>query len=264
MEKFIRPARVAYCIGLTGMVFPQFFYKVFGSNFFPAWLHLPWVAFWACLFTVVTIAACIAIVFEKKARQASLILGGLLLAMYCFGYIPYEIIIAPYNNYLGTWADGLKEPALAGGAFIIAGSFAEKAEFPKTSIIKILEKLIPFGRIFFSITMILYGCAHFLYTKPISTLVPGWIPGHIFWTYLAGAALICSGIAIIFRIKLKLVATLLGTTIFIWLIIVHIPLAVADPFGNKSNSLISAFSALAFSGIAFVIAGVAGRNVKRV
>jgi uncharacterized membrane protein len=264
MEKFIRPARVAYCIGLTGMVFPQFFYKVFGSNFFPAWPHLPLVSFWACLFTVITIAACIAIVFEKKARAASLILGGLLLAMYCFGYVPYEIILAPYNNYLGAWADGLKEPALAGGAFVIAGSFSEKTETGKASLIKVMGKLIPFGRIFFSITMILYGYVHFLYTKPISTLVPGWIPGHVFWTYFAGAMLICSGIAIIFRIKLKLVATLLGTMIFIWLIILHTPLAVADPFGNKSNSLISAFSALAFSGIAFVIAGVAEKNVKRV
>ncbi|MDF2431046.1 MAG: hypothetical protein JWP44_677 [Mucilaginibacter sp.] len=254
MENLKKAARTAYCIGLAGMVFPQFFYKEFGNNFFPAWPGLPWVAFWVYLFTAVTITACIAIVLEKRGRTVSLILGGLLLAMYCLGDIPYELIIDPYNNHLGSWANGLKELALAGGAFVVAGSFPDKVNVKKSFLIKLLEKLIPFGGIFFSITMILYGYAHFLYTQPISTLVPNWISGHVFWTYFAGAALMCSGIAIVFRIKLNITAMLLGTMIFLWLILIHLPHAIADPRGNNGNEIISAFSALAFSGIAFVIA----------
>jgi uncharacterized membrane protein YphA (DoxX/SURF4 family) len=254
MDKLIKTARLAYCLGLAGMVIPQFFYGEFGANFFPKWPGLPMVAFWVYLFTIVTIAACIAIAFEKKARTAALILGGLLLATYCLGYIPYELIIEPNNKHLGSWGDGLKESASAGGAFVIAGSFPEDITAGKSTLIKWLEKLIPFGRIFFCITMILYGFCHFFYTQPISTLVPNWIPGHIFWTYFAGVALIGLGGAIVFRIRLQNAAMLLGAIILIWLIILHIPLAIADPFGNKANSIVSAFSALAFSGIAFVIA----------
>jgi hypothetical protein len=48
--------------------------------------------------------------------------------------------------------------------------------------------------------------------------------------------------------------------IFIWLLIIHIPLSVKDPLGGNANSIIGAFSALAFIGIAFVIAGVAERK----
>ena len=252
MDKLTKAARIAYCIGLAGMVFPQFIYGEFGPNFFPPWPGLPWVALWAWLFTIITIAACIAITFNKKPHEVSLILGTLFLALFCFGFAPYELFIDPNNKHLGSWANGLKELALAGGAFVIAGSFPGKIIKPPS--IKLLEKLIPFGPFFFCTTMIAYGYAHFLYTQPISTLVPSWIPGHIFWTYFAGVALMASGIAIVLRIKIKIAAMLLGIMIFLWLIMLHIPLAVADPPGQNANSIISAFSALAFSGIAFMIA----------
>lgn len=261
MEKFIKPARIAYCIGLAGMVIPQLFYKHFGANFFPAWPNIPGLVFWVYFFTAIIIAACIAIIFEKNGRTASLILGALLLAIYFFGYIPYELIIEPHNNYLGTWSDGLKEPAMAGGAFVIAGSFSKEINGRTPSFTKLLEKLIPFGPALFCITMVLYGVCHLLYTKFISVLVPAWIPGGaIFWTYFAAVALIGSGIAIAIGIKQKLAAILLGIMIFIWLLMIHIPMSVADPLGGNANSLIGAFSALSFSGIAFVIAGVAERK----
>jgi len=255
MEKFKKAGRIAYCIGLAGMVFPQFFYKQFGNNFFPAWPHLPWTAFFASLFTFIVLIACIAIVFEKHARIAALLLGGLLLVMYCFGYVPYEILLAPYADHLGTWADGLKESALAGGAFVMAGSFPVNPNTEKSKCIKWLEKLIPFGPLFFCITMVLYGVSHLLYTKYISPLVPHWVPGSPnFWTIFAGACLIGSGLAIVFGLKRKLAALLLAVMIFIWLFTIHIPLSIADPFGANANSIVSAFSALAFSAIAFIIA----------
>jgi uncharacterized membrane protein YphA (DoxX/SURF4 family) len=260
MEKLIKPSRIAFCIGLAGMVCPQLAYGDFVVNFFPAWPHLVLVGLWAWVFTVAVLAGCSAIIFGFKPKAAALLLGGLLLATYLFGYLPYELFAAKYNNYLGTWADGLKETALAGGAFVVAGSLPDEAIVQKSPVLKFLGKLIPNGPFLFCLTMILYGICHFLYTKPISALVPAWIPGPMFWTYFGGAALVLSGIAVTLKIKLRLTAFLLGLMIFIWLFIIHIPLAIADPFGNKSNALISAFSALAFCGTAFKIAGLAIRT----
>ena len=77
MEILTKTGRWFYCIGLVGMVAPQFFYAKFGVNFFPAWPGFPFVAFWACLFTIVTIAACIAIFLEIKPVLMGAVLSAL-------------------------------------------------------------------------------------------------------------------------------------------------------------------------------------------
>jgi len=48
--------------------------------------------------------------------------------------------------------------------------------------------------------------------------------------------------------------------ILIWFIILHIPRAMAQPVAKGGEEVASAFSALAFSGITFVIAGVSSRR----
>ena len=262
MEKLVKPSRIAFCIGLAGMVMPQLFYSAFGNNFFPAWPHLPLVPVWVWLFTVAVLAACAAVILNLKPKTAALLLGGLLLAVYILGYFTYDLLVAQYNNHLGTWADGLKESALAGGAFVVAGSLPAEPGIQKSPVLKFLERLIPFGPFLFCVTMVLYGICHFLYTQPISGLVPSWIPGRIFWTYFAGTALILSGIAVSLKIKLKLTAFLMALMIFIWLLIIHIPLAINDPFGNHCNSIVSAFSALSFGAIALIIYGLTGHPLK--
>ena len=103
--------------------------------------------------------------------------------------------------------------------------------------------------------MISFGFDHFLYAKEAADYVPSWIPNHLFWIYFAGIALIGSGIAIILQIKPRLIAALLGTMIFIWFIILHVPRVIASPFADIGDEVTSAFLALAYSGIAFVIAG---------
>jgi uncharacterized membrane protein len=102
--------------------------------------------------------------------------------------------------------------------------------------------------------MIAFGIDHFLYTDFVATLVPSWMPGHIFWTYFAGIALIGTGVGIILKFTRKWVALLASAMIFLWFILLHIPRAIADPNGNKGNEITSVFEALAFSGIALGIA----------
>ena len=111
--------------------------------------------------------------------------------------------------------------------------------------------------------MIVFGIDHFLYTEFVATLVPRWIPAPVFWTYFAAVALIGSGVAIILKIKIRLIGILLGIMLFIWFVILHIPRAVADPYVDKGNEVTSVFEALAFSGIAFVIACMPFRKILK-
>jgi hypothetical protein len=109
----------------------------------------------------------------------------------------------------------------------------------------------------FAVPIISFGILHFLVTKEASTLVPSWIPGPIFWTIAGGVGLLGSGIAIILKIRPELFAAMLGTMIFIWFAILHIPRVIVAASTDMGGEVVSAFLALAYSGIAFVIAGAA-------
>jgi uncharacterized membrane protein YphA (DoxX/SURF4 family) len=161
-------------------------------------------------------------------------------------------------HFLGGWSNALKILALSGGAFVVAASLSLTPGTNK--LFTALEKLIPIGRYLFAIDILLSGVMHFMYMPFVAMLVPAWVPWPTFWGYLAGAGLIAGGAAIILNFQIKLAANLLGTIIFIWLITLHIPRAIADPYTGNGNEIVSVFEALAFSGIAFLISANAKAN----
>jgi uncharacterized membrane protein len=250
--------RICYGIGIVGMGFLTIYYADFPYMLIPpkhSWI--PGLAMVSYIFGAMLILAGACIVFEKEIRTISLLLASVLLLIFCFYFIPYQLIVSSKFMQLGDWENAEKELALSGGAFVIAGCFLGKNE---KTLIRFLAKLIPFGIIFFALAMISFGIDHFLYAKEAADYVPSWIPNHMFWIYFAGIPLVGSGIAIILTIRVRLIAALLGTMIFIWFIILHIPYVIASHFVDTGGEVTSAFLALAYSGIAFVIAGAAKKN----
>lgn len=259
MERLSNAGRIFYGIAMAGLGFLTIYYNDFPYMLLPAkhsWIHSLAVLTYISGAMIFLAGACI--VFEKSIRIVSLLLGTVLLLIFCFYFIPYEFIATSNYMHLGAWENAEKELALASGAFVIAGCYSGRNE---NSFFRFLKKLIPFGAVLFSITIISFGIDHFLYAKDAADYVPSWIPGHLFWIYFAGIALIGSGVAIFLKIKRGLMASLLGTMIFIWFIILHIPKVIAAPSDEMGGEVTSAFLALAYSGIAFVIAG--GKLDKR-
>jgi uncharacterized membrane protein YphA (DoxX/SURF4 family) len=99
----------------------------------------------------------------------------------------------------------------------------------------------------------LFGYAHFVSAQNISGLVPKYIPWPVFWTYVGGIALVGSGISIIINFKVKWIALLLGITLFLWLILLHLFYAIRFPHFQDGENIIGSFECLAFCGIALVI-----------
>jgi hypothetical protein len=213
------------------------------------------------------LVAGIGIAFNIRVRFFAFSLACIFIVFFILCYVPFVLFISPYNPiHLGLWINPLKEFAYAGGAFVIArGVPVGLNRLDKTKFIRFLEKLAPYGHILFAITMTSFGVSHFYYTHTVEDLVPAWIPSHLFWTYFAGIALIGAGIAIILNIYILFIGNLLGIMIFLWFVFLHIPGALSSPLTNNGNEVTSAFSALAFSGIAFVIANepVSERTKKK-
>jgi uncharacterized membrane protein YphA (DoxX/SURF4 family) len=250
---------IFYAVATAAIAVQQIFYGDFCPIFFPRWPNpIPGYSVLAYLFSLVLIVSCFNIVINKNVRVTALFLGGLLLLMLFLGQVPWEYLVFPHKKtHLGVWGLPLKELAWAGGAFCIAGVYKSTNELGglENPVTKFLGKLIPFGPALFSTTMILFGVCHLLYTEGIATMVPSYLPGHMFWTYFSAAALICSGTSIVIRVWAKKASMLLGIMILTWFVFLHVPSAIKYPLVDKGNLVFSALSALAFSGIAFIISG---------
>jgi len=115
-----------------------------------------------------------------------------------------------------------------------------------------VDKIMPFGRLFFGIPMAVFGSEHFTITADIASLVPRWIPAHTFWVYLVGLAFICAALSITVLVKARLAAALVGMTFLIFVCVMDLPGTLAHP-GNRFFWAL-ALRQLAFSGGAFAFA----------
>ncbi len=254
-DRVIATGRVFFALGLMGIGLQHFYFKQFipvVAPLWPAWI--PWRLLWVFVTGAILFVAAGMMLTGKQGRLAATMMGGLFLLSVLLLHIPDNIMRGVVH--LGAWTGAFKALAFSGSAFVVAGTLpnavGESGHRP-SSILGLLEKLIPLGMYPLAIMVVVFGTDHFLYVPFVSSLVPAWIPWHVFWTYFAGTALIASGLGMIFRVKARLAATLLGTMIFIWVIVLHIPRAIADPYGAIGNEWTSVFEALAFSGIAFIL-----------
>ena len=129
MKNLFNVGRIFYGTGIAGMGFLTIYYKDFPYMLVPpkhSWI--PGLVMLAYISGAMLILAGSCIVLEKQIRPISLLLGSVLLLVFCFCFIPYEFIASSNYMHLVDWENAEKELALAGGAFVIAGCFSEKNE----------------------------------------------------------------------------------------------------------------------------------------
>ena len=115
-----------------------------------------------------------------------------------------------------------------------------------------VDKIMPFGRLFFAIPLAVFGSEHFTATANVASLVPSWLPAHTFWVYLTGLAFICAAVSIAILVQARLAAALVGVTMLIFVFLMDIPAVVTQP--NNRFFWALALRQLAFSGGAFAFA----------
>jgi uncharacterized membrane protein YphA (DoxX/SURF4 family) len=262
MKELIKIGRAFYGIGVVALGIHQIIIKKFRSEIlspFPAWAHnniiFPILTGIALIFAGIIISGVFKIKFIDT-KKVCLYLGFCFLVAIITSHLPYIIMLsADKTPDFQVWIDALEELTYSGGAFVMAGSFAENnSAGGEKNFTAFLEKLIPCGRVFYSILMILFGLSHFAFAKFLVTMVPKWLPAPMFWTYFFGVALIIAGISIIFKILIKPIALLLALTLLLFFLFFHIPDAIANPSAGGGNEIVRAFIALLFCGIALVIA----------
>jgi uncharacterized membrane protein len=141
-------------------------------------------------------------------------------------------------------------PYFAGIAILATSIFAGGKEVWRAHA---TDKIVALGPLFFAVPMAVFASQHFTQAKLVATLVPSWIPGHLFWTYFVGTAVIAASLSIIVRKQARLAAILLAIMLILFELLLHIPAIMAHPKNVIAWAI--ALRDLAFSGGALAFAG---------
>jgi len=149
-------------------------------------------------------------------------------------------------------------PYFAGAAVLAIGlPIILKNEVPQA---RGLDKLMPFGRLFFAIPLAVFAGEHFTVARFMVSMVPSWIPAHLFWIYFVGVALVVAALSIVVKKYAQLAAILLGIMMCLFVVLLHIPRVVANPRDRFSWAI--ALRELSFGGGAFAFASTQSKTPR--
>jgi uncharacterized membrane protein len=223
----------------------QFLYGDFVPGRPPAWpAQFSGGLIWAYVSGAWFVAAGAAILVDRRTRPAAFSIAVLVLAWAATRNLPIALADASFGS---AWTRLGKAIALSGGALAIAAS-ASQGDRGRLAVLAIV------GRVALGAFLIASGVQHFLFPDAVATLVPAWIPGARVWTYVAGTALIAGGCGLIVPRTTRIAGFSVGLMLFTWVCILHVPRALAALPANQRNEWTAVFEALAFAGIAIILA----------
>jgi uncharacterized membrane protein YphA (DoxX/SURF4 family) len=124
------------------------------------------------------------------------------------------------------------------------------------------DKLILFGPLFYAAPLAAFGTEHFTLTEAVASIIPAWIPWHPFWAYFVGTCFIAAALSLVTRIQVRLSASLLALTFFLFVVLMHGPGWAQNP--RDRFALTVALRELSFSGGALALAAsLAGQRSER-
>jgi uncharacterized membrane protein YphA (DoxX/SURF4 family) len=116
------------------------------------------------------------------------------------------------------------------------------------------DKLILLGPLFYSAPLAAFGTEHFTQARGIASIVPSWMPWHLFWAYFVGVCFILAPLSIVTRIQAHLSASLVALTFFLFVVLMDLPAWARNP--GDQFGLTLALRELSFSGGALALAAM--------
>lgn len=123
---------------------------------------------------------------------------------------------------------------VAGVALIVIAALAVRNDF---ALARGLEKIITLANFSFAVPLAMFGALHLAAAWGISTMVPSFVPWHLFWAYFVGVALLAASLSMATKIKVVWSGLLFGLMMFIFVATMDVPGVLSDLHNRISWTL---------------------------
>ncbi len=121
-----------------------------------------------------------------------------------------------------------------------------------------LDKVVALSNLCFALPLAVFGALHVAAAESIVPMVPRYMPWRLFWVYFVGFALLAASLSIATRIQVRWSGLLLGIMMFMFVVMLHIPRAIANP--RDRFAWVIVIREISFAGGGWIFAGSALRE----
>lgn len=247
MKKLTGLGPLFYAIAVAGFGVTQIVTQNFLTGLFPVAQNLPLRAFWLNFSGALFILAAAGILFLGRKYLAAAMAGALFFLFFLVVHLPR--LLGDFYNPV-EWTPPFEALMLGSGGFMIAvyllSSGPGDARWDKP-----LHIMALISQYLFAVGLLVFAVLHIRYNDYIMTLIPGWMPAHLFLSYVVIAAFLLSALSFFTGLKLPLASGLLGIMFLLWVFLLHAPRAFGKPTVEPEWS--SLFVALAVCGSALTV-----------
>ena len=144
---------------------------------------------------------------------------------------------------------------LAGIAALAAGLILVRDRFGAASG---AGRVVVLGAVFEAVALAMFAAEHFFDAHDLANIVPHWLPAHLFWTYLVGAAWMAAAVSFIAWRQVRWSAAL--TALLLLIIVITISLPNLPKEAHDRFFWILLVRETSFAGGAMVLAGSLWRD----
>jgi uncharacterized membrane protein len=143
----------------------------------------------------------------------------------------------------------------AGVLLFLIALWAAKADIARA---RGLDKIVALSNLCFAIPLAVFGALHLSAAEFVMPLVPSYMPWRLFWAYFVGCALLAASLSIATKIQVRWSGLLFGIMMFLFVAMLHIPRALANP--RDRIAWVIVIREMSFAGGGWILAGTAMRG----
>jgi len=116
-----------------------------------------------------------------------------------------------------------------------------------------LDKVVALGNLCFAVPLAGFGALHLAAAKSLMTMVPSYMPWHLFWAYFFGFALLAASLSMATKTEVRWSGLLFGIAMFLFVAMMDIPGSLENPRDRFGWTL--AMREMTFGGGGWILAG---------